>query len=408
MSRTVILSRLSPAKAQLVPLDELYRARRFDEVLAGCAALMTVYPHAAVLRLIAGLAYSGLRQYAAAIASYTEALALDPEMTSARYNMAIAHKAKGDLAGAIACYRLLLVTAPDHVAARYNLGNALDATGDTAGALACYKAVLERDPTHTKACSNLGGHYYDLGKRDAAIQLYQRVLRQAPDHPAATHLLAALTGNTPDTAPRQYVTEVFDDYATSFESSLIDDLGYRAPTQLADLLRRLTSQDSLGDVLDLGCGTGLMGAALAGQVTRLTGVDLSEPMLDQARIKGVYDSLIQADLLEHLATSELAHDHVVATDVLIYVGDLDPVFDRLAQRARRPMRFAFSTEYTPEAGQKGYVLRPSGRYAHSHGYIDALAARHGFDPVHKDVRPLRMERGAHLDGGIYVFDLASR
>jgi len=39
--------------------------------------------------------------------------------------------------------------------------------------------------------------------------------------------------------------------------------------------------------LDLGCGTGLAGAAIAGRVTHLTGVDLSPAMLARARAKQI-------------------------------------------------------------------------------------------------------------------------
>lgn len=51
-----------------------------------------------------------------------------------------------------------------------------------------------------------------------------------------------------------------------------------------------------GPVVDLGCGSGAVGPALKQLGRRLTGVDLSPAMLDEARAIGCYDELVEADL----------------------------------------------------------------------------------------------------------------
>ena len=49
-------------------------------------------------------------------------------------------------------------------------------------------------------------------------------------------------------------------------------------------------------MLDLGCGTGLAGAAFRPHVDWLVGVDLSPKMIEAARAKGLYDQLAVADI----------------------------------------------------------------------------------------------------------------
>ena len=56
-----------------------------------------------------------------------------------------------------------------------------------------------------------------------------------------------------------------------------------------------------GSMLDLGCGTGLGGAAFRPVVDWLVGVDLSPAMIAQAATKGLYDRLVTADLQRFLA-----------------------------------------------------------------------------------------------------------
>tara|TARA_B110000090_G_C12987149_1_gene295156 strand:- start:115 stop:345 length:231 start_codon:yes stop_codon:yes gene_type:complete len=54
------------------------------------------------------------------------------------------------------------------------------------------------------------------------------------------------------------------------------------------------------DVLDLGCGTGLAGAWLKDYAKTLTGVDLSESMVEVARKKMIYQSLTVGHLQQYV------------------------------------------------------------------------------------------------------------
>ena len=147
--------------------------------------------------------------------------------------------------------------------------------------------------------------------------------------------------------------------------------------------------------LDLGCGTGLSGPLLRPLAERLTGVDLSGRMLEKARALGVYDALLQSDVVDYLAASSEACDAVVAADVFIYVGVLDEVFRRLAERMPPGGVFAFTVEESKGAEVE---LRDSLRYAHSEAGLHRLAQQHGFRVDRLERRPVREEQRVAIPG----------
>ena len=79
---------------------------------------------------------------------------------------------------------------------------------------------------------------------------------------------------------RNQVEGLFDEYAATFEDSLVRKLGYTVPAQIEAMLARDHAAED-GSVsrhlaVDLGCGTGLAGAALRSRcLGKLLGCDLS-------------------------------------------------------------------------------------------------------------------------------------
>ena len=76
-------------------------------------------------------------------------------------------------------------------------------------------------------------------------------------------------------------------------------LKYKLPREVAHIINERYPDRKL-NVLDLGCGTGLLGACLGRIDGALVGVELSKPMIDQAIKHGVYDRFHNVDLLEAL------------------------------------------------------------------------------------------------------------
>lgn len=83
-----------------------------------------------------------------------------------------------------------------------------------------------------------------------------------------------------------------------------------------------------GAIVDLGCGSGAVGPALARLGRPLIGVDHAPAMLDRARATGVYDSLVEADLAEWSPPSPPAL--IFSNAALNWVPDHGALLPRLA------------------------------------------------------------------------------
>jgi len=222
-----------------------------------------------------------------------------------------------------------------------------------------------------------------------------------PDFAPAKHLLAALTGNTTESAPRIYVEKLFDSFASKFDSIMVDNLEYKIPRVITEMIIENHSSDSLGSVLDLGCGTGLAGVEIKQFCDYLEGIDLSNSMLDQANRKNVYDKLVHRDITEYLATENLDFDYFISTDVFIYLGELSSVFQLIKSRNRSGGKLVFSTEDT---NKDGFFLEQSGRYSHSKQYIESLCTKFDYKLCHFENLNLRKEKNRYISGGLYLLD----
>ena len=201
---------------------------------------------------------------------------------------------------------------------------------------------------------------------------------------------------------------MFDEYAHKFDSHLVKVLSYSVPEKLADLLRPYSDPDrEKWIILDLGCGTGLSGAAIAPFARQLVGVDLSAKMLEKARERSLYSRLERLDLLTMMqGEAASSYDVVFAADVFVYLGKLDELVNQ-AQRLLRPGGlFAFSVEsleaLTDNAstlsGQRDYQLNITGRYAHSVAYLARMAAHYGFDVLSTTDTQSRLDKGKPVQG----------
>lgn len=90
--------------------------------------------------------------------------------------------------------------------------------------------------------------------------------------------------------------DVYEDWASGYEATMLNDYGYVAPRIAAGVFETLYANRDT-PILDLGCGTGLVGVELASRRYRhIDGLDISRNMLGEAREKAVYRDLIEGDM----------------------------------------------------------------------------------------------------------------
>ncbi len=268
---------------------------------------------------------------------------------------------------------------------------------DVQTALAIYAGIAGPYAEDRMAVTRTAFHLLSShGHRDAAIELGRARLSWAPDDPVQSYLLDALAQKPLARAPDNYIVKFFDGFAETFDTQLAGVLGYHAPEDLVNLLAKL--EGNFREVLDLGCGTGLAGPLLRPIAGTLTGVDLSPKMLEKAAERGVYDRLIEDEIEAFLGRQPDRFDLIFAADVLIYFGDLAQLMRGAAMSLRPGGLFAFSIE---RAQTNGYILLPTGRFAHHPFYVEELA-NSDFIVLEKVPAAIRLEACRPVEGVLYV------
>jgi len=178
--------------------------------------------------------------------------------------------------------------------------------------------------------------------------------------------------------PPGYMRHLFDDFASHYDDTMLNKLGYQAHFHLRELADRVLPQRERGwRVLDLGCGTGLVGEAFGDLARggRVDGIDLAPRMIEAARSRGVYDDLTLGDIESILAAPGRSYDLILAADTMIYIGDLTNVFSGVARRLEQGGFYLFAVESMPGSS---WEQSPMNRFRHSEAYLRRLAEQSGF------------------------------
>ncbi|MGC4390091.1 methyltransferase domain-containing protein [Agrobacterium sp. M50-1] len=247
------------------------------------------------------------------------------------------------------------------------------------------------------------------GDVDAAVKAYEEVLAIDPDdHGGAAVRIAAMgRGEQPSKAPDAYVETLFDQHAEAFEDILVEQLGYAVPMMVRQRLQTL----NLGPfkrLLDLGCGTGLTGEALRDMADDITGIDISENMVEIAHEKDLYETLYVAEAEDFLEDNDdEPFDIITATDVLPYLGALEPLFFGAAENLNAGGLLIFSSETLPEGTLAGrpYMVGPHQRFAHAENYVRERLAATGFEVLEVTDINVRMQDGNPTPGHLVIAKL---
>ena len=343
-----------------------------------------------------GYAFLEERRFAEARTLLERARALAPEDERIHYNLGLLFSDLGRTSDALAAFDASLRLNPGDAKAHNNRGSALQILGRLHEAGEAFRSALDLRPDLELPYINLGKLLEQQSNTQGAVAIYDLAMARGLDRDLFGQNRAAASGQSTQRSPDRWVSSTFDNFAPTFDAHLAK-LHYNVPHQLAALIRPLAKRPL--SILDLGCGTGQVGAALAGQGHRFVGVDLSAKMLVQAKARNIYEQLDLAEIhswLRDAATESF--DTLCAADVLIYIGALEALFLDAARVLRNGGWFAFSTE---ECSPMNYKLLATGRYAQSEHYVRRLAGE-SFAVIHADPTTIRIESGSPLLGRLYL------
>jgi predicted TPR repeat methyltransferase len=284
---------------------------------------------------------------------------------------------------------------------RFLYAQAAAAEGDDAAAAELLEQTLELAPDWPPLWFALAIAREKLGLREQAVAAFTQAaaLDRAGALGADLHLARLGATPTPASASESYVRGLFDQYAPRFDAHLVDKLAYRAPALLADALARLGARH-FDQVIDLGCGTGLCGAAFRASSDRLAGVDLSPQMIEIARGKDIYDRL-EVGAIENFLARGPAQSAclILAADVFVYIGDLGPVF-AAASNTLEPKGFlAFTSQRTSD---DNYKIGSDLRFSHSEAYVRSVAHDSGLRIALIEPVSTRKDAGIDVPGLVVV------
>lgn len=396
---------------------------------------------------------------AEALQLYHKVLNLDENATEALLGAADIYLARGDLERAELYYKKSFDITRDIAGAHLNYGTLLYRSGRKSEALEEYRAAAVLEPEKPEISYNLALVLKDLGDYEEALGLMFNAHQRAPEREDfAAGIMETLTGLAAENAElalkiaenwqkiepdnvfsrrilagisempaesgddRLYAEKLFDNFAATYDETL-ERLN---PQITAEFLQRHGA--AAGNVLDLGCGTGLAAQALKTADNTFDGADISANMLEAARRKGLYRELYQADataLLRKMAAGTEVntavphndYDLILAFDVFCYMGNLEEILTAAADLMRQTDRrraesgkteaagampeLWFTTESADEERGKDFYLTATGRYKHQRAYVEKTLQDAGFAEIDAYPLVLRQENGEDVPGFLF-------
>ena len=171
---------------------------------------------------------------------FNEAIILKPEFAEPYNNLGIILKILGRNEEAKENYLKAINLKSNFTEAYNNLGVLLKSLGNYKEAFECYKKVISITPNNDKAYYFMGIILYELDRLQEAQACFEKSVSFNPENTESKHLLSALMGEKTNSAPKEYVEKLFDDFASTFDDHLVKNLEYKTP--------KIISNDELADL----------------------------------------------------------------------------------------------------------------------------------------------------------------
>jgi predicted TPR repeat methyltransferase len=282
--------------------------------------------------------------------------------------------AAGEGGSALEVAREARLAHPNAASAVLALGNAFANVGDLPLAIAEFQRALRAEPSDAAARVALGEAWLEAGEPERALEAFAHLDEKEFPH-LGRLVMRAKAMHTQTRADAGYVRHLFDQFSANYDARMRRELSYAAPEILKDLADLVMPGRRELSILDLGCGTGLAGAAFKPLAARLDGIDLSPNMIDQARTRRIYDELTVGDIEQMRPECVRKYDLVLAADTFVYLGELSKVMKNTANQLRPGGMLLFTVE---KDDGRDFSLGPKRRWRHSPSYLREEAERRGF------------------------------
>lgn len=296
----------------------------WDNAIQNYTLALQQNPQSSPLFRNIGSVYHAKQQYQLAFASYQQAIELDKHDSSPYLKLAYLYE---DLAvkdwleasaNARKCYEYYLESVNnDDLAALIRFGNFLVREHDTENAIKIYNKALAINETSSSVWFNLAYAQIKLAMFDEGKTSLQNVIELDSNNLAAIHMLTALDEKKnvdAVTMNENYIKQLFANYAQDYDEHL-RKMRYSVPRLVRQEISKKFGFEAAEDhsvnlntcaqhaqnecddhkpqynaslnILDLGCGTGLIGIFLKDFSKKIVGVDISAEMIEVCRNKRV-------------------------------------------------------------------------------------------------------------------------
>jgi predicted TPR repeat methyltransferase len=394
---------------------------RFEDALAAFDQVLVIEPNHPITWNNRGNALFALNRLEEAIGAYDTALAIMPDLQEAignrrkaldilrgsnsrfadsAYTKGVLLMREGRFYDAVAAFDEALEIRPGFVDAMSNRATALSEIKRYEEAIEAFDQALALDPEHAISWNNRANTLAAMKRFEEAVASYDRALELSPMFLQArdNRLNALFELKLAKRCPPAYMRGLFDDFSSHYDDTMLEKLKYRAHLHVRELAERVLPRlTPPWRILDLGCGTGLVGEAFKDLAAggRLDGIDIAPRMIEAARSRAIYDELILGDLETVLHEPGPAYELVLAADTMIYLGDLAPTFSGVAKRLEPEGFYIFAAE---SAAEGEWQQTQAHRFRHSVAYLKAEAERAGLALVDTLECTLRHEASVPVPG----------
>jgi predicted TPR repeat methyltransferase len=381
-----------------------YQLKDFTNSIQSIKKAIELNPNDLHFYVNLGNSYSALKQYEQAEFVYKQALQIDPNDSDTYLQLGNCYKKEKDYKNALIYFKKAIKVNNQCYLCYHQVADTYNKLYKLELSIFYLQKAIRICPDFYEALFSMAQCYRKMKNEEKMIEYLHKTLAKLPEHPGANHLLASLNKETSSKYSSEYARDLFDRYADYFEDHLVRSLKYQVPFIIKEKLISLNPpKDS--KILDLGCGTGLLGKTIVDIFPNLVGVDISSNMIEETRKKDIYSALHVNDIHDFLLKNVQGFDLIIAADVFIYIGDLQTIFSRAKKSLNKDGYFIFTTEFFTGTNQEDYQLAKNGRFSHNMEYVESLCQEIGFEIVDKEEIILREENQTEQKGVIFTLKI---